>query len=256
MKIAVLSFLLILLWCIAPADCRQPLLTEKDDIYWILHEAQRGPYSDQALKLYEKAIKLDPSCAQIYEARAYRHQRAGKLDLALADFTKAIQLDPDDEYPWLGRARCHFWQKQYELAIEEVKKYEDLDRARCLHMDHWECSGTCYQDALITAASMYHLGDSKGALQILKWAGCSEGIGATVTDGVYYRALCYMALKDYQSALKDLEHAIEECNYIPEYHLALAKVYATLGKRKLAHKELRAARNVPAEYKKPRYDFM
>ena len=52
---------------------------------------------DEAIAEYNKAIELDPKCAQAYANRGYAYMSKGLSDLATGDFNKAIELSMDTD---------------------------------------------------------------------------------------------------------------------------------------------------------------
>lgn len=63
-----------------------------------MHRRQRGGGGGRAALMLQ-ALKLEPSDARIYEARAHAHIKLEQYSEANADATRALELDPQ-----LGKA--------------------------------------------------------------------------------------------------------------------------------------------------------
>ena len=51
---------------------------------------------DEALKLYDSALKIDPTNSSIYVDKGATLQNMGRLKLAIRSFNKALSLSPDN----------------------------------------------------------------------------------------------------------------------------------------------------------------
>jgi tetratricopeptide (TPR) repeat protein len=81
---------------------------------------------DQAIADYNKAIALVPEYAEAYNNRGAPYLKKGNFDQALADCNKAIELNPRYASAYYNRALVYFIIEQY------AKSREDLHRAQAL----------------------------------------------------------------------------------------------------------------------------
>jgi Tfp pilus assembly protein PilF len=82
--------------------------------------------ADQAIDIYNKAIKIDPKLAKAYNNRGIAYVWKKQYDLALTDFNKAIELDPKNGKAYNNRAIV------YSYLGETVKARQDLHKAQSL----------------------------------------------------------------------------------------------------------------------------
>jgi tetratricopeptide (TPR) repeat protein len=76
----------------------------------------------KAIKLYEKAMALDPSNSFSYQNRGTSYKILGQLDKAAADVTMAIALDPKWGVLYHGRGTVHYMKGQYDRAVADCDK--------------------------------------------------------------------------------------------------------------------------------------
>jgi tetratricopeptide (TPR) repeat protein len=82
---------------------------------------------DSAVKIYTKAIQLDPRFADAYYARGNARYDKKEYDKAIEDYNKAIELDPKDVDAYNGRGSAWYYKKKYDKAIEDFNKAIELD---------------------------------------------------------------------------------------------------------------------------------
>lgn len=124
---------------------------------YILHRRSRY---QEALREYEKAIKLDPQNHEAYFFRGLTLTKMGEYDRAITDFkavielradfadaydnlgwlyaregdcdngilytTRSIELEPNNGWAYYNRGRCYFEKGETDMALRDLKKACDL----------------------------------------------------------------------------------------------------------------------------------
>ena len=62
----------------------------------------------QAVSLYTKAIKLEPTFGRAYLRRGEAQERLENMNEAYQDYTKAIDINPNDHLAWYHRGALFF----------------------------------------------------------------------------------------------------------------------------------------------------
>ena len=90
--------------------------------------ADEGRY-DEAIKIFDRAIALDPNFARAFVSRAYCKTQKSPADTpgALADLTKAIELAPDSAEAYILRGEIYFRQRSAKAALSDFEKGAELD---------------------------------------------------------------------------------------------------------------------------------
>ena len=231
------SILLIFLFLLNPAwaDVMSPHAKSKEvsDLIDTATLKQLKP----ALKLFKKAISIEPDCPDIYYWRAITLESNGYYTLALRDINKAVRIAPEDIANYAVRSRILFHLSRYEDALKDTEvvyksplNYKEKDNT------HKRVEGMC----------LYHLGRYEEATWSL-YGGQGDGDGGACTEALYYLGLCYLKLSQPQKALKYFNLAI---NYLPEnarheYYLGRAEAFEKLGKMKLAAQDRKTAVKIP-----------
>jgi len=109
-----------------PPPKAAPTATNADDAQAYTARGQalaRSGKTEQALAEFDKAIAVDPHCAEGLYSRGLLYQGEKQHQLAIDDFTAANGLTPQRAEPLLGRAVSY-------LAMDKVKEAtDDLDEA-------------------------------------------------------------------------------------------------------------------------------
>jgi lipoprotein NlpI len=82
--------------------------------------------SDQAIKNYNQAIKLDPKMVKAYNNRGVAYVVNKQYDLAIDDFTKVIELESNHGKAYFNRAIAHWCKSDKEKARQDVQKAQAL----------------------------------------------------------------------------------------------------------------------------------
>lgn len=82
--------------------------------------------TDQAIKSYEEALKLDPAnpACHVNLGIAYLNQQ--KFDQAIAEYQKALQLDPDNAEAFINLGVVYYHQGKFDLAREIYQKADEI----------------------------------------------------------------------------------------------------------------------------------
>lgn len=72
----------------------------------------------EAIRLYSKAIELNPNVAVYYGNRSFAHLKMECFGYALADANKAIELDKTYVKGYYRRAAAHMSLGKFKLALK------------------------------------------------------------------------------------------------------------------------------------------
>lgn len=90
--------------------------------------ADEGRY-EEAIKIFDRAIALDPKFARAFVSRAYCKTQKSPPDSpgALADLTRAIELAPDSAEAYILRGEIYFRQRSAKAALSDFERGAELD---------------------------------------------------------------------------------------------------------------------------------
>jgi adenylate cyclase len=83
---------------------------------------------DEAYRLYDRALKLQPGLARTYRYRAMALLCQGEIKAAESGLRRSIELDPLSASDCARMAYLHYVKGDYRLAVEHLEKSFDLDR--------------------------------------------------------------------------------------------------------------------------------
>ncbi|MBL8721644.1 MAG: zinc-ribbon domain-containing protein, partial [Myxococcales bacterium] len=115
-------------------DAKNLLLPIKDppfagEIGFWLGQAEEKLSPDkpqEAMKIYEAAIKAQPGEARPYVALAHLQTKAGKVEDADSTLTQAVKSVPPSERLYLSIGELRFRQERYKLAVEQFDRALEL----------------------------------------------------------------------------------------------------------------------------------
>ena len=148
---------------------------------------------DRAIQDFNKAIELDPQYADAYNNRGSSYANLKQYERAIQDYNKAIELDPQDATAYNNRGISYNDQKQYERAIQDINKAIELDPT--------------YAAAYNNRGNRYaNLKQYEQAIQDY-----NKAIELDPQDATAYnnRGNSYANLKQYERAIQDINKAIE-----------------------------------------------
>lgn len=157
---------------------------------------EKGEY-EKALQDFEQALSLNSEPAMAHNNRAVTYFAMGEDDKAMADLSKAIELQSTFGKAYYNRGLVHSSLRDYEAAIEDL--------SQALLYPASESSSLLLHRALAQNPTNL-LGD---------WLGADELEREFLETGVdppsvlYQRAIAYQAQGKVDSALADLDRAIE-----------------------------------------------
>lgn len=92
------------------------------------HYQARAPESDEAMKILDRLLELDPTNPDFRYYRALRHLRQKDFsDVAKNVYIRVLEIDPGRADVRAGLARCHFDARNYLEAIKETKSALETD---------------------------------------------------------------------------------------------------------------------------------
>jgi tetratricopeptide (TPR) repeat protein len=147
----------------------------------------------EQIRLYDKAIRLDPGYAFARYNRGLARKAKGDVEGALADYDEAIQLNPDDADFYNARGAARYGNGDLKRALA------DYGEAIRLNPDH---AFAHYNRGLARKAK----GDVEGAL-----ADYDEAIQLNPDDAdfYFYRGVARYENEDMEGALADYGEAIQ-----------------------------------------------
>ena len=87
---------------------------------------ESGQYID-AFNTYDKAIAVNPMCADCFNDRGLSLFYLGDITSALESFDKAVEIDPAYKHAWLSKGFVLTSQGRYKEAVEPLNKVKELD---------------------------------------------------------------------------------------------------------------------------------
>lgn len=81
----------------------------------------------EAINTYDKAIAVNPMCANCFNDKGLALHYLGDPDSAVAAFDKAVTIDPAYVHAWLSKGFVLVVSGRYEEAIEPLNKVKELD---------------------------------------------------------------------------------------------------------------------------------
>jgi len=85
-----------------------------------------------AFQTYDKAIAVNPSCADCYNDRGLSLYYIGDPASALESFDKAIAIDPGFVHAWLSKGFVLTAEGRYEEAVVPLNKVKEIDTSGVL----------------------------------------------------------------------------------------------------------------------------
>ncbi len=98
-------------------------LSDLADMYF-----ESSQYID-AFQYYDKAIGVNPNCADCYNDRGLCLFYIGDPVSALESFDKAIAIDPSYKHAWLSKGYVLISTGRYQEAVAPLNKVKELDGA-------------------------------------------------------------------------------------------------------------------------------
>jgi tetratricopeptide (TPR) repeat protein len=116
-------------WPAAEKDFRTAIDLNPNSVtashWYAFHLAQSGRF-DEALRMIDKAVKLDPLSPIIYAAKARILWVAHRPEDAIIQCRKALELEGNFAPAFVILGRAYVLEEQYPLAIEAANRYLEL----------------------------------------------------------------------------------------------------------------------------------
>jgi tetratricopeptide (TPR) repeat protein len=87
---------------------------------------EAGQYID-AFNTYDKAISVNPMCADCFNDRGLSLFYLGDITSALESFDKAVAIDPGYKHAWLSKGFVLTSEGRYAEAVAPLNKVKELD---------------------------------------------------------------------------------------------------------------------------------
>jgi tetratricopeptide (TPR) repeat protein len=150
--------------------------------------------TDLAIADYSEALRLKPDLTQALNNRGALFRSMGKSSQAVADFNAVIHLQPDGPNAFINRGIIFGETGDYGDAVRDFS-----EAVRLAPNQSEGYAGRCWVRALEGREPEAALADCNAALQF--HAGDAAALG--------YRALAFLRLGDFDSAIEDYDRCIE-----------------------------------------------
>lgn len=148
---------------------------------------------NEAVAVWDDAIRADPGDAQAYLLRGLAHYRRDDVPSAIADLDRAIELDPRDAYAYRKRAHAHTKNQQPEKVIADASEAIRLDPQN--HEGYRLRALACKDTEDFDQA----LADCNRALEL----------NPNAKDALNIRGIAHKNKGDYDRAIADYDRALE-----------------------------------------------
>jgi TolB-like protein len=192
--------------------------------YWEKHFEEKyfsENYMDSVLVLCDIALSFDNQLAEAYTIRGRYYDRLGKPEQALKEYDKALKINPNSWEAYVGKGYL-YWDKDFIKSIENLQKAATLNHGSELSGLLGNISFEYGEAGFIEKSKYYDLevfkldGDSVRYLTSLGKTEAGEGnykkaieflekgytLNSNYTDILGALASCYMSLGQYEESLK------------------------------------------------------
>ena len=181
---------------------------------------------DEAVKAYSEVIRLEPDNYLAYFGRAIAEYFLGKYDSSIKDLDKAIELNKNESDLYVWKAKNHIMQENYESAVKlcdqaliqnnrndfayNIKGYALSRMGK--YSEALECVEEAisidseYEDAYLNKVSILYF--QKKYLNCIEFGKKIKNKFPDNYDIPWYVADSYIALYDYENALKMLQEVL------------------------------------------------
>ena len=179
---------------------------------------------DEAEKVIEKSIQLDPTNYAAYNNRAFVKMRQNKpKEEVIADYRKALQQKPNYEISLYSLANYYFEIKDYDNTIKNADIYLDYSQKENFDI---KLKQHIYG---ISGESKYMTGEFDNAIIDIKK---SLEIDSLNAESHKLLGDCYLYKKNFTNAIIELSTALRLKNVYYQAYLARAKCYESLQNQK------------------------
>ncbi len=170
---------------------------EAEKLYQLGVQQADKRYFDDAISNLSKAIKLFPQYKAAYSLRGFCFFEKSEYEISRQDYERVLQIDPTDVTANYYLGRTLFYREDFNKAISFFRKVLHSDFER----DAYWWIASVYRDYNINYDSAIHYFN-----QMIR-------IDPSDMHAFYQRARCYLAKKDYDKAINDLNHVIKKENW-------------------------------------------
>lgn len=195
---------------------------------------------DNALADFTRAIELDNTDAYYHHNRGLAYLEMGDYQSAIDDFSTTIELEPDDATAHYNRGLAYDYLDRYDLAVADYSRSIELDPS---FPDAFSARGQLYLDRGFTQRGMDDLR-------------ASVELPADDYLTLYNRALAFDELKEYENAITDLDEAIRQYPFDPDYFAARGDAYWELDEKDKARADYRRYEDLTGELESYMHDRM
>ena len=149
--------------------------------------------SEQAIKDYDKSIRVDPNYANPFNNRGVARQKKGEYDRAIEDFNAAIGIDPNYANAFANRGETYQKKGDFALALKDFDEAIRLDPTSAVVWNE-----RCWTRAVIGELKTA-LADCNEAMRLE-----SSGVAATFNS----RGLAYLKMGQWKLAISDYSSAL------------------------------------------------
>ncbi|MGB4776372.1 MAG: tetratricopeptide repeat protein [Daejeonella sp.] len=87
---------------------------------------------EEAISLFNKCIEIDKEFAYSYNNRGLAKIKLGRAEEGLQDINRSFELDPDNSYAYMNMGIYHFDNGEFDKALQNFLKAKELDN--CTYM--------------------------------------------------------------------------------------------------------------------------
>lgn len=147
---------------------------------------------DKAASDYDRAINLNPACAEAWSNRASLYLKLNRFEEAISDFNRAIECNPHLAGTWNNRANAYAKTGQFDKAISD---YNHAVKLNSKLVEVYYNRATIYG---ILGRYEQSISDFNRAIKL----------NPNLTQAYYNRGNAYAKLKQFDRAIADYNRAI------------------------------------------------
>ena len=155
--------------------------------------AYKAVEPEEKIRLYTKAIELDPNFAYAYNNRGWSYTSLKEYEKAIVDYSKAIEINPEYVLAYNNRGLSYAYLKEYKKAIADYNKAIEIDPENVLAYNN-------------RGLSYAYLKEYKKAIADYNKA---IEIDPEYASAYYNRACTYALCEKVEDALVNLRRALE-----------------------------------------------
>ena len=180
-------------------------------------EQYNSEYFNEAVKLFKKALNIEPENvkARFYLGMSYKRQ--GKILEALDEIKQTVEITPNDFYILYNLADCYREIENYEKGIEFSRKSLSI-------------KPNFLESHLLLGITMYHAGELTPAAQQLEFVVkvTQKDNSAIYYDALYHLGTVYRLKKNYEASVKTFTKSLQVTPNASRLHYALGVTYLAM----------------------------